>query len=225
MEEEKKRGKEYYQLNLDTGRIFWIAFVLGLILIGIFFFGFYSGSGKIKDALLGISIKQPPLKEKMEPDTVAMEGKKEIPHVVDVISKDLQEEVKYIDIEGFEKAVEKEEPLSKKPSHHVPVIEDKYEKIVTPSRPAPEKPRTYVSRGNYYIQVASFTSEENANNFAEMLRKKMYKVTIEKAVIEEKTYYRVRVGPFEQKSVATNTMVAMKRIFNLSNPFVVKKNS
>ena len=35
MDDDRRRVREYYQVNLDTGRIFWIAFLVGLVLIGI----------------------------------------------------------------------------------------------------------------------------------------------------------------------------------------------
>ena len=40
MEEERNRGKEYYQVNLDMGRLFWIAFLLGVVLFSVFVFVF-----------------------------------------------------------------------------------------------------------------------------------------------------------------------------------------
>ena len=46
MEEDKKKAKEYYQVNLDTGRIFWIVCVVGIVVIGIFFLGLFFGGGK-----------------------------------------------------------------------------------------------------------------------------------------------------------------------------------
>ena len=49
--EDDRRGREYYQVNLDTGRIFWIAFLLGLVLVGILIFGIYVGGGKLKKGM------------------------------------------------------------------------------------------------------------------------------------------------------------------------------
>ena len=77
----------------------------------------------------------------------------------------------------------------------------------------------------YYIQVASFTKRENALSMAERLKKNLYKVVIEEAVVNKQVYYRVRVGPFESRNAANNTMLAMKRRFDLENPFVLKKES
>jgi len=88
-----------------------------------------------------------------------------------------------------------------------------------------KKVKRYVASGDYYIQVASFLKKENAERFASLLEKNLYKVTIEKAAVKNSTFYRVHVGPFEKKSVAVNTMTAMKRIFDLNDPFVLRKKS
>ncbi len=82
-----------------------------------------------------------------------------------------------------------------------------------------------MERGDYYIQVASFNEKANAESFAKSLRRKMYKVIIEEALVEEKTFFRVRVGPFETKGIAANTMAAMKNRYSIKDPFVLKKNS
>jgi len=85
--------------------------------------------------------------------------------------------------------------------------------------------KPYTAKGDYYIQIASFTKKENAATMAEDLRKRLYKVVIVEAAVDAKTFYRVRVGPFETEGVAKNTMISMKRQFNLKDPFVVKKSS
>ena len=50
-------------------------------------------------------------------------------------------------------------------------------------------------------------------------------VAVLDADVANGTYYRVHVGPFEQQSVAINTMTSMKRIFGFKDPFVLKKQS
>ncbi len=47
MEDDRRRPKEFYQVTLDTGRIFWISFFIGIAVIGIFVFGFFAGGGKV----------------------------------------------------------------------------------------------------------------------------------------------------------------------------------
>ena len=51
------------------------------------------------------------------------------------------------------------------------------------------------------------------------------KVVIEEKLIGEKTFYRVRVGPFSTEGIAKNTMITMKNRLNLKDPFVIKKDS
>jgi cell division septation protein DedD len=90
--------------------------------------------------------------------------------------------------------------------------------------PKKEKP-VYRPVGDYYIQVGSFIRETNANELARTLERNLYRVKIVKADVTNRTFYRVHVGPFEQQSVAINTMTSMKRIFGFKDPFVLKKQS
>ncbi len=224
MEEGKKKSKEYYQVNLDTGRIFWIAFILGIIVIGIFVLGFYIGGGKSKKGIFDIDKYSMFRKEKIE----AEEEKEEIP-LIDLIEDKLSEETRYIeieDVEGTVKEIQKEAEEAPLVSVPQKKSEETLERVVkTVKREEIAKKSSYVARGDYYIQVASFSKEENAKSLVESLQKKLYKVVIEKAQVGGKTYYRVRVGPFETEGVATNTMISMKKRFNLKDPFVVKKKS
>jgi cell division septation protein DedD len=240
MEDDKKKTKEYYQVNLDTGRIFWIVFILGIIVIGIFFFGLYLGRDKDEQKLFGFDSSK--LFGKKITIDRSMEKAPEESPLLRLIEEDLDEESRYIEIEDIQAPaqeiegaeaedtgpkVQKVSPemtkaVSPKVSPKVSAPRKK-EVVVTKAPAAPKK--RYIARGNYYIQVASFVKEENAHSLAEDLEKRLYKVVIEKAEIEEKTFYRVRVGPFESEGVATNTMTAMKRKYDLKDPFVVKKRS
>jgi cell division protein FtsN len=228
MDEDRKKTKDYYQVNLDTGRIFWIVFVVGIVVIGIFFLGLFFGGGKEKKNLFSFD------RSKMFKREYVEEADEEVT-LLDLIENDLEEESRYIEIEEIgtpvgeiEKVKEVDavkevqvEKLETKPVE-VPVTRKQTQvKVVKPSKPK----TVYIARGDYYIQVASFIKEENANSFAEQLRKKLYKVVIEKTKVDDKTFYRVRVGPFETEGIAKNTMISMKNRFNLDDPFVVKKKS
>ena len=234
MDEDKKKTKEYYQVNLDTGRIFWIVFVVGIVVIGIFFLGLFFGGGEEKKSIFSFDRSKMFKKE-------FVEEKEEEVTLLDLIENDLEEESRYIEIEeiqtpiekveGIEK-VEKIEKVEEVKEVQVEKIEAKPVKVPVTKKEAsveivkPPQPKTvYIAKGDYYIQVASFIKEENANSMAEQLKKKLYKVLIEKAQVEEKTFYRVRVGPFETEGVAKNTMITMKKRYNLKSPFVVKKRS
>jgi len=211
--EEEKKGKEYYQVNLDTGRIFWIVFVVGLVLIGIFIFGFWIGGDKDKKEIFKIGKLSIHKKE----EALKIENKGE--PSFDILKDNIGEEAKYINIENIENAFNEEQ--QNKEAFSVLKIEKGYEQ----KKPVIKKACTYIKEGNYYIQIASFEKEENAKKYADELRKKMYKVIIKKAVVDGKTFYRVRVGPFETKGIATNTMISMKKKFNLIRPFVLETKS
>jgi len=238
MKEEKERGKEYYQVNLDTGRIFWIAFIFGLIIIGIFIFGFLIGGPEGKKDFLDLAKSGVFKKEKA---AAATKNKDEL-ESLGLLDDNLETETRYIDVTSLEEAAslektakegekvakiqpERVEPVERKTAYRTPVTGEK----TRVKKAAPKISQTKQQRasiyGHYYIQTASFIKKENAERFASVLEKNLYKVTIEKAVVKESTFYRVHVGPFEKKSVAVNTMTAMKRRFDLSDPFVLKKNS
>ncbi|MCK5569286.1 MAG: SPOR domain-containing protein, partial [Spirochaetes bacterium] len=152
--------------------------------------------------------------------------------LLDLLEENLRAETRYIDINSIESAAEE---LQKKPRPDVyfeeqQTVKDSFEesgqvKALVPDEWYREKTIPYVERGDYYIQVASFNKKANAESFAKSLRKKMYKVIVEEALVEEKTFFRVRVGPFETKGIATNTMAAMKNRYSIKDPFVLKKNS
>jgi cell division protein FtsN len=235
MEEDKKKSKEYYQVHLDTGRIFWIVFVIGIIVIGIFFLGLYLGGDKEREKLFSFD------RSKLLEREVASEKFREESPILKLIEEDLEEESRYIEIEGFKAPMDETETAEavSEPEADTRQMEaqavttkreaitvETYEKETVAVRKAPPAvKKTYTGKGDYYIQVASFIKEENARSFAEDLKKRLYKVVIEEANVDEKTFYRVRVGPFETEGIAKNTMVSMKRKFNLKDPFVVKKRS
>ena len=223
MEDDKKKTKEYYQVNLDTGRIFWIVFVLGIIVIGIFFLGIFLGRDEDQQKFFSFD-RSKFLGRGAELEITKEEEIEESP-LLKLIEEDLEEESRYIEIEDLGAPAEVTETEAERLSEVSPVVtEKKREEVVVKKAPqAPKK--TYIARGDFYIQVASFIKEENAESLAQDLEKRLYKVVIEKSNVEEKTFYRVRVGPFETEGVATNTMIAMKRRYNLKDPFVVKKRS
>jgi cell division septation protein DedD len=238
MEDDHRRGKEYYQVNLDMGRLFWIAFLIGIILISVFIFGFFIG-GDRQNERNKLDLLQLSRTDLFRSERSTAEQRDEL-KILDLFDKDLEAETRYIDVESLEEAAQQSEadvkappvePKPAEPAHEVSIVEKpaagrpSVEKPAAESSPAPKQRKTYRPVGDYYIQVASFTQKANADRLAERLRRNMYRVEIETTLIDEKTFYRVRVGPFEERSVAVNTMTSMKRIFSLKDPFVTKKQS
>jgi hypothetical protein len=231
MEDDKKRTKEYYQVNLDTGRIFWIVFVIGIIVIGIFFLGIYLGRDKEDNKLFGFDRSKFLKREDVSgTETVSVETSEEDTPILKLLEEDLDDESRYIEIEEIPvpvgpQAVQKAEPATGVKETAVRPDRVRAEKKPAIKKAAPASSPPYIAKGDYFIQIASFTKRENADTMAEDLRKRLYKVIIVEAPVDEKTFYRVRVGPFETEGVAKNTMISMKRQFNLKDPFVVKKSS
>jgi len=241
MEDDKKKTKEYYQVNLDTGRIFWIVFVLGVIVIGIFFLGIFLGGGGENKKLFSFDRSKFLKREDVSDiETVSVETSEEDTPILKLLEDDLSEESRFIEIEEIQvpaaetekgtRTVQKSAAVTEMKESTVrpdPVRADSVcaekKQVVKKAATAPSRP--YVQKGDYYIQIASFTRRENADTMAEDLRKRLYKVVVVEAAVDEKTFYRVRVGPFETEGVAKNTMVSMKRQFNLKDPFVVKKST
>lgn len=221
-----KKVKEYYQVNLDMGRIFWIVFILGLVIIGIFVLGFYIGGSNKKG-------------EKVAKGILRETAKVESGKTAEKESSQKSPQISIEDLFSEEKTSAKEEaPPSTERSKNVsePISELKSSKKTYPSSVSKKTsvsrknvyrkkshPASSITAGKYYIQVASFSKMENAVKLKKRLEKNLYKVKILEATVNGKKYYRVRVGPFQSKQVAKNTMISMKRKFGLESPFVVEK--
>ena len=222
-EDRERKPKEYYQINLDMGRIFWIVFLLGVVVIGIFVLGFFVGGGKDKGGVLSIGNKT-----KNEAGEVIVkklfgeeEGEKENKvDIQEIFNQHPEGETQVVNKKSLQDALENvNKEKVKQPKSYIK------KEFLENTNVSSTKAHVYKPVGDYYIQVASFEKKENALKLKQKLEKNLYKVKIEKAVINGKSYYRVRVGPFISSSVARNTMIAMKRRFNLTSPFIVKKNS
>ena len=234
MEEEQNRGKEYYQVNLDMGRLFWIAFLIGVVLISVFVFGFVIG-GDRKTTENKLDVLKRGSSELFKRDKLTGAEARDELKIIDLFDTDLEAETRYIDVESIEDAVKETETVAKSPIKEpafVPpaeevsfrentAVRESTSKITESNRDKP----VYRPIGDYYIQVGSFTKEANAKEFARNLEKSLYRVKIVNIDVAGRNYYRVHVGPFEQQSVAINTMTSMKRIFNLKDPFVLKVQS
>lgn len=231
-DEKDKKPKEYYQINLDMGRIFWIVFLLGVVIIGIFVLGFFVGGGREKSTSLSIGNKGKREsgevivnkifgEEKSKPGV--SDDKNEV-DIEEIFKKHPESEIQVVDKKSVQEALETSKKEIK-PNTEVNVHKKYTRQISNESKTAKTSKSAYRPVGNYYIQVASFKKKENALKLKSELEKNLYRVEIVKVQINGETYYRVRVGPFLSSTIAKNTMIAMKRRFNLDAPFVVKKGS
>lgn len=95
------------------------------------------------------------------------------------------------------------EPLPQEPETP-PVVEE----VITPP-PPPEKTlplaEKHAALGNWVVQVGSFSNERNALGLRDKLRKSGFVTQVEKVKVSGKWLYRVRVGPFLERSQADST--------------------
>lgn len=82
-----------------------------------------------------------------------------------------------------------------------------------PAPPATTTPAPTVAprSGTYVVQVAAVSTAERASVLEQELRQKGFRPFTERAVVEGRTWYRVRVGPENDRSQATRLMESVKQ--------------
>ncbi|MEY6433559.1 SPOR domain-containing protein [Thioalkalicoccus limnaeus] len=86
----------------------------------------------------------------------------------------------------------------------------------TTAQPAPpatttSAPPAAPRSGTYVVQVAAVSTAERASVLEQELRQKGFRPFIERAVVEGRTWYRVRVGPENDRSQAARLMESVKQ--------------
>jgi len=71
-----------------------------------------------------------------------------------------------------------------------------------PTAKAPAAPAVPGPPGNWVVQMGSFSSEQNALRLRDRLRKAGFATQVEKVRVDGKPRFRVRVGPFLERSEA-----------------------
>lgn len=84
-----------------------------------------------------------------------------------------------------------------------PIAEPEPEPEPVVAAPEPEtKPAKSAPLGSWVVQMGSFSSEQNARRLRDKLRKNGFVTQVEKARIDGKQRFRVRVGPFLERAEA-----------------------
>lgn len=84
-----------------------------------------------------------------------------------------------------------------------PIAEPEPEPEPVAAAPEPEtKPAKSAPLGSWVVQMGSFSSEQNARRLRDKLRKNGFVTQVEKARIDGKQRFRVRVGPFLERAEA-----------------------
>ena len=78
--------------------------------------------------------------------------------------------------------------------------------------PGPVPPQQRTALSSWVIQVASFSSRENADNLMKKLRGEAFDAFVEPAEVNGKRVYRVRVGPEIDRRQADKILLQVNRI-------------
>lgn len=99
---------------------------------------------------------------------------------------------------------------------------EKEEKAITPPQPVTKSAvetskqtekkvvKSAVQEKKWIIQIGSFTSEKSANDVADFYKKDNYPAYIKEFMKDGKTYYRLRIGPYDSDTKAQEALVKIK---------------
>lgn len=73
----------------------------------------------------------------------------------------------------------------------------------------------------YWIQVASFSSKLKAEDMQRLLTEKSLTSYLQSSVVDGKTWYRVRVGPYASKADAERWLTTIKKIPDCGGSYIV----
>jgi cell division protein FtsN len=93
---------------------------------------------------------------------------------------------------------------SARPRAPVPVPADPALKPGTAVVAAP--PSSAVALAGWYVQAGSFSSQENARRALADLHRRELPVSIQLTLVGKETWYRVRIGPYPDESVARRVL-------------------
>lgn len=79
---------------------------------------------------------------------------------------------------------------------------------------------TPVVREEFWIQIASFTSQARAAHVVEDLREKGITARIVTKTIDGVTYYRVRLGPYEKKAEAEKFLASIRSLEGYEKSYI-----
>ncbi len=231
MNNNKKKPYNMYVLNLDAGRVFWLAIILVLLLILAFLSGYLIGK---KRALKEIS-------------SLEEQGKLAVEKVLNS-DEDLSEyefynlslnSQKEKNLPSSPEKYNQEKILEEKPEVYKDTEKNEEKEIfkrltekTTPSDTCEKyksisKEREVIKNKatlfrEFYVQVASCRDKSNAYSIRNKLVREEYPVVINKSVVNGKVFYRVKVGPFKSLTLARKVLAMLKAKKEYRNSFIVK---
>ncbi|HON89092.1 MAG TPA: SPOR domain-containing protein [Spirochaetia bacterium] len=91
--------------------------------------------------------------------------------------------------------------------------------VVKPS--ASQTTQSQKQQTRYWIQVASFSTKLKAEDMQRMLAEKSLTSYLISSVVSGKTWYRVRIGPYNSKADAERWLSTIKNIPDCSDAFII----
>jgi DedD protein len=82
---------------------------------------------------------------------------------------------------------------------------------------APKEPAETPAKSAWWVQTNSYTNRSLADNSKEVLKSKGIASVVTPAVVNGKTYYRVRVGPYTSRTEAEYWLSLIKTIKDMEN--------
>jgi cell division septation protein DedD len=103
----------------------------------------------------------------------------------------------------------------------VPLIEPFPPRVVEPPKPKEVPLSNFAPVPGWYVQVAAAPSKADAMNFQSKISGEDLSVSIEEASIRDKTYYRILVGPYDDRKEALSNRGKIKSASGVSGePFI-----
>lgn len=241
--EKKGRSYQMYVLNLDNSRLFWIS-LLFLLIISLFFMaGYFIGKNyshrfsKAQKAEVQTQQERGVTYEDMFLKSLMKEGNETDFEFYRVLPKeslskeDIEHSIPYTPVE----------PQKKKADASPVVVERKYPETVS----VPVKPSKQVeiqasssrevhmvsshddsqggATGRYSVQVASFGHRSSAESLQNDLNTKKMGAYIIQAKVNNKLFYRVRVGPFTSMEQANRSLSRLRTELGFASSYVCMK--
>ncbi len=110
-------------------------------------------------------------------------------------------------------------PETQAPKTVAPAAEKPKTPAPAPKKAVPEAPRT-VKTVEYWIQTGSYASQTRAEDLAKLLTAKGLPGRVLSHTVDSKLYFRVRIGPYTDKSEAGKFLSIVKQIEGLEASYI-----
>ncbi len=153
-----------------------------------------------------------PAKESLEADVQKEEPLFEDVEVIDEKGDSEDEKLEKIARELKEQSITEEPVVEEVASSKSEVKHTQQKQAVTKkATPAKTTPKKSVAKGEYYIQVGSFSKYKPNKKFLTSIKKAGYNYTFHKATVHGRSVTKVLVGPFRSEREARNALSKIRK--------------